>query len=410
MKQLLLNIIKRQKRELKELIALATVKREKTAQLQDLLSSPLIKVILGPRRAGKSTIVLQALENKKFAYLNFEDESLPQIEDGDILLQALDEVYGEIDFYFFDEIQNFNKWQKFLNRLHRLGKNIIVSGSNAQLLSEEFASALTGRHASLEILPFSYREILSDYDEQYSFKEYLKKGGFPEVVLKKTSFETYLSTLWDSVILKDIAKRKKVRNISALSNVLSLLLANVTSQYNVDGLREALNSEVSSPTIKKFIEHGEEAYLLKKLMLYSVKPKNRIKTNRKIYTIDNGFLNAKNISHSENFGLLLENAVFNELRNRGNSPNHELFYYTTRSGYEVDFILREGHQNKEAIQVCYSLKGLKTRERELRSLVEVAEELKINKLTVVNLDEESNEKFKDKNIEIISAKTWFLDN
>ena len=338
-----------------------------------------------------------------------EDEALPAIEDGDTLLDALDEVYGEVDYYFFDEIQNFDRWQQFLNRAHRLGKNVIVTGSNAQLLSEEFASALTGRHASIEVLPFSYREIVSVFGQEYLFNDYLLMGGFPEVVLKKTSFETYLSTLWDSVILKDIAKRKKIRNISALSDVLGLLLSNITSQYNVDTIRKILNGEVSSPTIKKFIGYGEEAYLVNKLMLYSAKPKTRIKTNRKIYTVDNGFYSAKRVGHSANRGTLLaENAVFNELRTRGHDVNQSLFYYTTRSNHEVDFVSRKNQQAEEAIQVCHSLKGLKTRERELRALREVAEELGVQKLVILTNDEESSEIFKDIRIEIKPACDWFL--
>lgn len=409
MNDLLLNTVKRQKRELTELSSLATVVRGKTAHLQSILPSPLIKVIIGPRRAGKSTIALQALKNQKFAYINFEDETLPNITDGDEILDALSQVYGDVDYYFFDEIQNFDRWQQFLNRLQRTNKNAIVTGSNARLLSEELASSLTGRHTAIEILPFSFKEVESVSNQESAFEQYLISGGFPEVVTKKADFATYLTALWDAIILKDIARRKKVRNISALSDVLSLLLSGTSSRFNVDSLRRSLSDSVSSPTIKKFIAYGEEAYLISELILYSHKPRVRIKSDRKIYTVDNGLFNAKNINFSDNHGLLLENAVFNELRNRGFRPNESLFYYVTRSGFEVDFITRKGHKNKEAIQVCHSLKRLKTRERELRALREAAEELEISRLRIITMNEESSECIADKNIEVVAAKRWLLE-
>ena len=345
MDDLIYNVIERQSKELKFLLEKKYTERIQTTLLEQELSSPLVKVIVGPRRAGKSTIALEALRNKQFAYLNFEDESLPNIDDGDLILRALDKTYKNVDFYLFDEIQNFNRWEQFLNRLHRLGKNLIVTGSNARMLSDELASALTGRHSEIEVLPFSFKEYENiSHLNPPDFKQFLHQGGFPEVALENTKHKPYLSTLWDAVILKDIAQRKKIRNILGLNSILSLFLSSIANRFNVESLVKALGGDLSAPTVKKFINYGIESYLIAELIPYSLKPKKRIKSDRKAYCIDNGFFTAKNISLSENLGILLENAVFNELRIRGFKPNFSLFYYMTKSGYEVDFLLRKGHK------------------------------------------------------------------
>lgn len=407
MKDLLWNIVNRQRVELGSLLPVELIERDRSAELVPKLTSPLIKVITGPRRAGKSTLALQALRGERFSYINFEDESLPVITDGDQIVQTLDSIYGEVDYYFFDEIQNLSRWEQFLNRLQRQNKKIIVTGSNSQLLSEELSSSLTGRHHLIEVLPFNFREICRAKGGSSSLEEFLTLGGFPEVVMGKADCKPYLTALWDAVILKDIAKRKKIRNISALDNVLGILLGSITSRYNVDSLRRSIAGEVSSPTIKKFILSGVEAYLISELNLFSVKPKNRIKSDRKVYTVDNGFFTSKNVNFSENFGVLLENAVFNELRNRNYKPNLSIFYYTTRSGFEVDFLLRDGYKNAELIQVCYSLSSLKTRERELRALKEAGEELGVTDLTVVNMTEECIENYEGATINVVPAHKWF---
>lgn len=407
MEKILKNIVRRQKGEIADLYSQEFIERSKTAQLVEQLKSPLIKVVMGPRRAGKSTIVLQALQGERFAYLNFEDESMPEIEDGDLIIEALNSVYGEVDFFFFDEIQNLNRWEQFLNRLHRQGKNIIATGSNAKLLSEELASSLTGRHLEIEVLPLSFKEVsVIKSDKEAYFNEYLVKGGYPEIAYKNANHQSYLETLWDSIVLKDIAKRKKVRNLSSLTDVLNLALATMTSRYSVESLVRALNHDVSAPSVKKFLSYGTEAYLISELNQFSIKPKVRLKSDRKLYSIDNGFYSAKSVMYSDNYGVMLENLAFNELRSRGYKPNLNLFYYQTKSGHEVDFLIRSAHINQELIQVCYSLSSLKTKEREFRALVEASDELALSNLTVVTKDEEGEEKIRGKVIKIVPAIKW----
>ncbi len=407
MNDLLVNIVKKQKLEIEKFKEKELIERFAISTLTKNLDSQLIKVILGPRRSGKSTLAMSALVSKQFAYFNFEEDDLPKNTNSNDLVDALKHVYGEIDYYFFDEIHLLPRWEQFLNKLHRNNQNIIVTGSNSNLLSDEFATSLTGRHLCIEIFPFCYKEIFNSASGEYDIKKYLEYGGFPDVATGKVDYRIYLSTLWDSIILKDIVRKNNIRNVQGLNDTLDLCLAGLCSRFNVDSLSRQLNGDVSSPTIKKFIKYAEEAYLISELQAYNFKPRVRIKSDRKLYTVDNGFYNARTVMSSPNLGILLENAVFNELRIRGYKTNHSLFYYITKSGFEIDFLIRKGHTNIEAIQVAPTLSMLKTREREFRALYEISKELNVNKLTVITLGEEQVETYKDIKIEIVAAKTWF---
>jgi len=407
MNDLIWNVVKRQKIEFELLRGKKRVPRTQLKTLKKALPSSLIKVITGPRRAGKSTLAVQALGEKRCAYLNFEDEDFPQSADGDDLIAAMKSVYGDVDFYLFDEIQNLPRWEQFLNRLHRLGYNLIVTGSNAKLLGEELGSALTGRHIAIELLPFSFSEKLAGTTaDEGDFANYLLKGGFPEVTLGADDPKSYLRTLWESVILRDIVQRYKVRNVGGLRELLSLFLSTMSSRYSYESLARALSGRVSAPSLKKFIRYGCEAYLVAELTAYHHKPRVRIKSDRKAYTVDNGFFSAHHIGVSDDHSKRLENLVFVELWRRGYRPNLDLFYFQTSGGYEVDFLLRSGHKSLELIQVSYSLSSGKTREREFRALIRASEELKIIKRTVITMNEDRRESVGGHDINVISAARW----
>lgn len=405
------NLAVRQQTEFERLRAQKLVPRARARMLVDALASPLVKVISGPRRAGKSTLAIQALAGRRCAYLNFEDETLPPLPDGDALIEALDSVYGDVEFYLFDEIQNFPRWEQLVNRLHRLGKNLVVTGSNARLLSEELASALTGRHLAIELLPFSYDEALAgESGTPQIFLDYLVRGGFPEVVLGEADYRSYLSTLWEAVVLKDIVQRRRVRNVSALREVLSLFLASIGSRYSYESLARGLGGQVSAPTAKKFISYGSEAYLVAELSAFHRKPRVRLKSDHKAYLVDNGFYSARQAGIFDDRSKLLENMVFVELWRRGHRPNLDLFYYQTSDAFEVDFLVRRGHENLELIQVAYSLATAKTREREFRALIRAGDELSVHKLTVITLDESRLEQIEGQKVEVVSAPQWLLKN
>lgn len=371
------------------------VSRQVSAAFTKALSSPLVKVITGPRRAGKSTLAFQVLADKSFAYLNFEDDALQNQDiSSDELVEALKTVYGETDFLFFDEIQNFPHWESFINKLHRRGHNLVITGSNSRLLSRELGSALTGRHLSFELLPFSFHELLtalgkSDQEDNKMLQRYLLWGGFPDVVLSAADPVNYLTALFDSIVLRDIVTRHRIRAATALHDLLSLLMNNAANRFSARSLERSLGT-LSTATIQKFIGYCREAYLVCDLQPYFFKPRARIKADRKIYTFDNGFISAKSQPATSNHSRLLENLVFVELVRRGYQPNLHLFYYQTKAGAEVDFLLRTGAKNLELLQVTQNLSSLKAREREIRSLRQGAEELNLDRLTVVTMNTEEN--------------------
>jgi predicted AAA+ superfamily ATPase len=404
-------IIEAHRRERDLALRRTPVARQLRDSLSKALTSNLVKVITGPRRAGKSTLAFQTLAGKRFAYLNFEDDALRGDEiTSDELVEALEAVYGETDFFFFDEIQNYPNWESFINKLHRRERNLIITGSNSRLLSRELGSALTGRHLSFELLPFSLPEVLTALggkkaDDSEIFQNYLLWGGFPEVVLGSAEPSGYLRTLFDSVVLRDIVTRHRIRASTGIHDLLVLLMNNAASRFSARSLERSLGS-LSTATIQKFIAYCREAYLVQDLQPYFFKPRMRVKADRKIYAFDNGFISAKSQPATSNNSRLLENLVFIELVRRGFKPNVDLFYYQTRSGTEVDFLLRRGSENLELLQVTQNLSSLKSREREIRALRQGAEELKTRKLTVVTLDTEETIREAGAEISVVPCRKW----
>ena len=404
------NVIEAHKRERDVTLRRSRLPRRMGLALAEALSSHLVKVITGPRRAGKSTLAFQTLADKQFAYLNFDDDALQKDVSSDELIDVVDGVYGKTDFIFFDEIQNFPQWESFINKLHRRGRNLIITGSNSKLLSRELGSALTGRHISFELLPFSYPEFLSSCAKEKGndlevFRRYLTWGGFPEIVLGDAEPLGYLRTLFDSVVLRDIVTRHHIRSSTAIYDLLNLLVNSAASRFSGRSLERALGS-LSIATVQKFISYFRDAYLVQDLQPYFFKPRLRLKAERKIYAYDNGFISAMSQPILSNDPRLLENLVFVELVRRGFKPNLDLFYYQTGVGTEVDFLLREGPSNRELIQVTHILSGLKTRERELRALTQAAQELHVEKLTIVTMDTEELIHDQGIQMDVVPCRKW----
>lgn len=215
----------------------------------------------------------------------------------------------------------------------------------------------------------------------------------------------YLRTLFDSVVLRDIVTRHRIRLSTAIHDLLNLLMNNAACRFSARSLERSLGS-LSTATIQKFIAYCREAYLVQDLQPYFFKPRMRVKADRKIYAFDNGFISAKSQPATSNDSRLLENLVFVELVRRGFQPNIDLFYYQTRSGTEVDFLIRKGSKNLELLQVTQNLSSLKTREREIRALLQGAKELNIRKLTVITLDTEEAIRESGTQIRVIPCPTW----
>ena len=392
-------ILLSQRKERDDLLAQSYISRHTTLSTDELLNSHLIKLITGPRRVGKSTQALLMLRNKNFAYLNFDKQELLDNWNADLVMRLLDEVYPNYDYLLLDEVQNLLHWDVWVTELFRQGKNMIITGSNANMLSSEMATVLTGKYLPIEMLPFSLAEffewhhldlnaILSEQRTEVTFLEddYLRLGGYPETVAARSLATSYLSTLFDSIIWKDVVKRHKIRNTEDINNMALYLLTNFCNQLSANDIADALNIK-SVNTTQKFMGYLHEPFLFYYLPRYNNKLKLMTNAPRKIYVVDNGFVAAKAFSTSDNLGRLLENQVFVNLLRKGYDPEKTMFYYRTRNDKEIDFVLRENNRVKQLVQVSYEMTSEKTIRRECSALKEAAQELHCNDLYVLTYTE-----------------------
>ncbi len=393
-------IVQNQRKERDELLSRPYLTRRSSMDMDMLLHSPLIKLITGPRRVGKSTQALLMLRDKNFAYLNFDSQPLLDSWDANLVMRMLDDVYPGYEYLMLDEVQNLDAWDLWVSELYRKGKNLVITGSNAKMLSSEMATVLTGKYLQIEMLPFSLEEFFDwnkldlqelKPEQQAEGKvlkdDYMRNGGYPEVVASRQLVRSYLDTLFDSIVWKDVAKRHNVRNITDLNNLAIYLVSNFCNPLSANELSQELGFS-SVNTTKKFMDYLHEPYLFYYLSRYNNKLKLMKKAPRKVYVVDNGFVAAKAFAVSENLGRLLENQVFIELIRRGYNTDKTMFYYRSRNDKEVDFVLRQGAHIEQLVQVCYDMSSPKTEKREVDSIVECAGELKCNNLTIVTDNEE----------------------
>lgn len=385
-----------QKRELEKSLKEAYVER---AVKRVNLNTPLIKVIIGPRRAGKSFFAVHLLKEKgSFGYVNFDDERLVEVKDYDEIVVSMNSVYGNPKFVLLDEIQNLPKWELFVNRLQRQGYNLVVTGSNAMLLSKELATHITGRHVLIQILPFSFREYLGFEGGELTSSEirellsqYVLYGGYPEPLVKKLDYKEYLSTLFSSVVYKDIVKRYSIRSPQGIENLALYLLSNISREYSYNSLKKLTNIK-SAHTVEKYLSYLEEAFIFFSLTRFSYKIKEQLSSNKKVYCIDNGFVYSKVLKASQDSGRLYENVVANELKRRESSDDIKIYYWKNQQQEEVDFLVMGRGRVEQLVQVCFDPRDLKTKSREVRSLLKAGKELKCKNLLVVteNYEKEEN--------------------
>ena len=388
-------IILNQRKERDELMSRPYLVRRNNQDVDILLNSHLIKLITGPRRVGKSTQALLMLRDKNFAYLNFDNYSLLDAWDADLVMRMLDDVYPGYEYILLDEVQNLDAWDLWVSELYRKGKNLVITGSNARMLSSEMATVLTGKYLQVEMLPFSLEEFFDwnkfdlhsvkpeqKTDSQVLMDDYLRNGGYPEVVASRQLTRSYLDTLFDSIIWKDVAKRHNVRNVTDLNNLAMYLVSNFCNPVSANELTTELGFS-SVNTTKKYMDYLHEPYIFYYLSRYNNKLKLMKKAPRKVYVVDNGFVASKAFSLSDNLGRLLENQVFIELIRRGYDVEKTMFYYRSRNDKEVDFVLRKGTSIECLVQVCYDMSSPKTEKREVDSIIECAGELKCSNLVIV---------------------------
>lgn len=408
------NIIYNQRMERDLLLSHPYLSRHTHYDVKELLNSKQIKLITGPRRTGKSTEALLILKGTNFAYLNFDDAQLLNAWDEDLVMEMLQQIYPNYEYLLLDEVQNLDEWDLWVSKLYRQGINMVITGSNAKMLSSEMATLLTGRYIQIELLPFSMEEYFAWSQQAFHDKkivspqtfnalmsDYLHNGGYPETIQSRTLTQSYLSTLFDSIIWKDVAKRHRVRNINDLNNLAMYLLSNFCNAFSANELTDELGF-ASVATTKKFMVYLQEPYLFFYLSRYNNKLKVMKKAPQKVYIVDNGFVSAKAFNLSENLGRLLENQVFIELLRRGYDTEKSLFYYRSRNDKETDFVTRQGPHVESLIQVCYDLSSERTLKREIDSIIECAGELKCDKLLIVTMNENKIIEKNGYRIEVVS--------
>ncbi|MCQ2335725.1 MAG: ATP-binding protein [Paludibacteraceae bacterium] len=420
----LLQVITEQREEVLNMNYNSLVSRFEENQFE--WDSNLAQVVVGVRRCGKSTLCHKVLleHNIKYAYVNLDDDRLygMQTSDLNMLLKCLFNIYGtDTQYFFFDELQNVDGWHLFVNRLLRQNLHVVLTGSNAKLLSSELSTHLTGRYNEIRLYPFSFSEIceykkisrdgISTKDSasrEAELSDYLINGGLPELIKINNPHNkrNYVTGLFETIITKDIVRRYKLRDTESLHRIANHLINN-NCQITDYGKLSELSGLKSNKTAQKYVEYLSQAFLVHRLQKFSFKSRERI-SKEKAYVIDTGFIaNRENALIPENLGWRLESIVLIELLRRHRSQAEDVYYYKpTTHSKEIDFVVcRQGVVN-EIIQVAYNIDDTKTYKREISSLTDGAEKLHCNKLTLIaftDTKEIISGKYK---IQAYSATNW----
>jgi len=373
---------------------------------KDLLSLPDMSayalIISGIRRCGKSTLLKQFLKNrhKEAFFFNFEDVRLYDFSIDDF--QILDRIInnsGEKTL-FFDEIQIVKGWELFVRQKLEQGFQVVLSGSNANLLSRELGTKLTGRHITRELYPFSYSEFCRFKNVEKntdSALEYLKTGGFPEVV--KSGSNEILQFLIEDILNRDIAVRYGVREVSSLKRLCSFLLSNAGNLVSPSKLTNAIGIK-SASTVLDYFSYFEACYLLNLMPKFAFSAKAQMLAPKKLYINDTGLIKIGSTSFSENSGHLPENVVFYHLLRK----SKELFYFN-ENGRECDFVRLEKGKCKELVQVCWELDA-DNEGREVGGLLDAMNFFKLKTGTIVTLNTNDLIKKEGKTINVVAASEF----
>lgn len=377
--------------------------REEAGEIHMLDSFALI--ITGVRRCGKSTLLHQLIKNqKKVYYLNLEDPRLGgfSLNDFNKLEAIMEELYGKGGDYFFDEIQNVIQWEKFIRYLIDKKEKVVITGSNASLLSKELGTRLTGRHLKYELFPFSFKEFLSIKKSKASlesFKEYLFQGGFPEFLKKNNS--AILHELLSDIVMKDIAVRFNIKNTEILKKIAVFLISNVGTEFSYNSIKKMFDIK-SVQSVIDYVSFFEDAYLIFSIPRFSYSFKQQQVNPKKVYSIDNGFSNSNSASFSKDNGKMLENLVFLALRRK----HKNIFYFQDKS--ECDFVIKEKEKITQAIQVCYDLNE-ENKDREINGMLEALKEFKLSKGLILTFKQDDEFKVEGKTIKVLPVWKWLLE-
>ena len=388
------------------------------------LNSPQAQVVIGVRRCGKSTLCFQALQHigEHFAYVDFDDERLAGLQSNQLndILEVLYKIYGDFHYIFLDEIQNVEGWPLFVNRLLRNKLHLVLTGSNAKLLSNDLATHLTGRSCEIPLYPFSFEEYCTIKgtntkglatkeiaQRRATFDEYMQRSGFPELMFVKNE-RTYISNLVSNVLRRDIEQRYKISFTANFENMANHLL-NVSPF--IPAVSELANTFgfKSLHTVRNYIDYLKQAYILIGVKKYSAKSKIRV-TQEKLYAVDVALMNKReNAFAGENLGWRLETIVLLHLIRKCNYEGWDIYYLKGRSG-ECDFVVCDGNKVLQCIQVSYDISNEKTRKREINGLLLAHKQTKCKNLLLLTDHEYQEIKIGDMPVTIKPVYEWTCQN
>ena len=396
--------------------------QRKEAALIDLKSTQ-AQVVIGVRRSGKSTLCYQALHNAglKFAYADFDDERLVDLQADQLndVLEILYKIYGDFNYLFLDEIQNVEGWHLFVNRMLRKKMHIIITGSNAKLLSGELATHLSGRNKEIPLYPFSFKEFCEmkevDTDRKTTkaeafrraaFDEYMKQGGFPELFFIEDK-KSYVSTLVENILKRDIEQRYKIAYKAAFEKMAHHLL-NVSPIMIVSKDLANIFHYKSEHTAKNYVDYLKQAYMLIGVPKYSQKSKVR-SVQEKVYAVDVAMMDQReNAFAGDNLGYRLETIVLINLVRRSKMEGIDVYYLNERYS-ECDFVICKGKTVIQAIQVSYDISVEKTRKREINGLMLAAKQTGCNNLLLLTDHENSTIEESGHNIKVQPVYDWCIE-
>lgn len=387
----------------------------------------------GVRRSGKSTIMQQIIKellskgakSTDIMYVNFEEPFFIENKRKNIL-EKIYNIYREqinpdrFPYIFLDEIQEIPHWENWVRaKIDLKEAKIFITGSSSKLLSSEISTLLTGRNISFTVYPLNFKEFLEFKGLKASknktwilnnktliknlFKEYMKFGGFPEVVLRKNSSvkEILLKQYFEDILYKDIVARHQIRDIETLKNIAYFYLTNMANLVSYNKIKNML--DIPMDVVRSYSSYLYESFLVKDILKHSFKVKEQLRNPKKIYTIDTGLRNSVSYRFSEDLGRIAENIIFTSLAGEG----REIYYY--KNSGEIDFVVREGAQINELIQVSMiSAEDEKAREREIQSLEDGMKNLNVNKGVLITNDWEENLKIQAGRISAVPIWKWLL--
>lgn len=379
-----------------------------------------ILIISGIRRCGKSVLMQQIRDRlvEKDFFFNFDDERLAnfKLDDFQKLQECFVELFGEQHTYYFDEIQNIEGWERFVRRLYNAGNKIVITGSNARMLSRELGTHLTGRYLQVEIYPFSFQEYLAMNEIPVnaktlytttgratmvkSFVKYMECGGFPKFL--QDGSVSYLTSLYESIIYRDILTRNGLTNEKEMLELMFYLASNATKRVTYSSLGKVVGIQ-HPDTIKNYLEYIQQTYLISQLFRYDPSVKKQMMSPKKIYFVDNAIIKRIGFNATENNGVFLENLVFIEMKRRG----WDVYYYADKK--ECDFIVRKGLHISDAYQVTLKMDSPQTREREIAGVREAMQAYSLSKGYILTFEGKETINFDDGTIvEVVPVWEWIL--